>query len=266
MSLYGAFAKARHFAELADNDFDQHGNLLTPTARRNQAFQNLTGDGSILASEVAALQGLTATSTELNLTDGSALANNVASKLAMLDAAKALRTNANLSGTAATGVTAVEYGDGYNHVTVLTLAGIVLTTPTGSTDSSEGFLIYTLPAGACIIDSAYMNMAATVVVSGGANTDEADIGIGTVIASGNTAVLSHTATFEDILTGQALADCDGTDPIPVAALPTIGAPLFIATGDAHTIHFNLASDWVDGTTITSLGASGTIVLNWKFLE
>ena len=176
-----------------------------------------------------------------------------------------LTVHCQFAASIATGVTVVEYGDGFNHVTVLTLASVVLTSPVDNVDTSEGFLIYTLPAGACIIDSAYMNMTVTLVAAS-AQTDEADIGLGTVLAAGTTALLSEVATYEDIITGQALADVDETDPIPIAAIPTIGAPLFIASGDAHTIHFNCASDWADAGAVTSLTADGTVILNWKFLE
>ena len=265
MSLYGSFDKTRHFLELADPVFDHHGNLRTPTQRRNTAFQNLTGDGSILASEVAALQGLTATSTELNDLDGADSDTPVVSKAAIFDSAGALRTVGNISSASATGVTVTEYGDGYNHITKLVCASIVLTSPADNVDTSEGFLVYTFPAGAIILESAYMNMTATLVAAS-AQTDEADIGLGTVLAAGTTALLSEVATYEDIITGQALADVDETDPIPIAAIPTIGAPLFIASGDAHTVHFNVASDWADAGAVTSLTADGTIILNWKFLE
>ncbi len=252
MALYGAFDKTRHFAELADNATDQHGNLLTPTVRRNTAFQNLTGNGSITAAEVARLTG-------------SSIANATVSAVAVLDAGGDLITASNVSGASITGVAVKEYGDGFNHVTVLTCSSIALSAPTDNVDSGEGFLVYTFPAGAIILDSAYMNMS--VLLGAPAETDEADIGLGTVIATaGNTALLSHTATFEDIITGQTLADVDDTDPIPIAAIPTVGAPLFIASGDAHTVHFNVASDWADAGTVTGLTASGTIILNWKFLE
>ena len=126
-------------------------------------------------------------------------------------------------------------------------------------------LIYTLPAGAKILESAYMNV--TAVTSSATKTDEAELGLGTVIASGNTALLSHTATFEDIITGQALADIDDTDPVPIAALPTGGAPLFFASADARTIHMNIASDFADNDVeAATIAFSGTVVLIWKFLE
>ncbi len=275
MSLYGAFDKTRHFAELADNATDQHGNLLTPTVRRNTALQNLTGSSTLTAAQLALLAGLTSTAAELNLLDGTVtaaelalidgatVANAVASKAAILDTGGDLVTASNVGTSAATSVK--EYGDGFHHVTVLTATSLALPQPTGGTLSARGDLIYTFPAGAIILESAYMNV--TVTIGSATQTDEADIGLGTVIATGAVSVLGGTATFEDIITGQDLADVDGTDPVPIAAMPSVGAPLFIASGDVHAVHFNVASDWADAEVAAQdLEYSGTVVLIWKFLE
>ncbi|MGW8369299.1 MAG: hypothetical protein ACWGPN_11555 [Gammaproteobacteria bacterium] len=42
MSLFNAFAKDKHFSELADS-LDEGGNIVTPATRRNRVFQNLQG-------------------------------------------------------------------------------------------------------------------------------------------------------------------------------------------------------------------------------
>jgi len=164
-------------------------------------------------------------------------------------------------GTAGTGVTAVEYGNGYNHTTVLTLAATVPAIAGGAA-LAVGNLIYTLPAGACLVESAYMSAAITQA-DGNINADTPDVGIGTVIASGAVAVLGGTATFENIITGQTAADCNGTATVKTAT-PTAGTPLAIETGDAHTIHLNVADTWAaSGDTGASL--TGTVLLNWKFM-
>ena len=273
MSLYGAFDSKRCFAELADPVFDQHGNLLTPTVRRNTVLQNLTGNATILASELAALQGLTATSAELNLLDGTvtaaelafidgALATNaVASKAAILDTGGDLVTASNVGTSAATSVK--EYGDGFHHVTVLTMTGLAFGASEPDNESlAIGDLIYTFPAGAVILEHAYMNVALTQ--SGTPTTDTPDVGLGTVIGTGVVTTLDGTATFEDIITGQTAVDVAGT-AIVTASLPTVGAPLFIASGDAHTVHVNAADAWQDITT-PGLLYTGVVVLTWKFLE
>ncbi len=242
MSLYGSFDKTKHFAELADNATDQHGNLLTPTQRRNTAFQNLTGNTALLASSDA----------------DTPLANT----LAMLDSGGDLRTSSNVGVSAATSV--IEYGDGFHHVTVLTLTGLSFSAEPDNASLGVGDLIYTLPAGAKILESAYMNIALNQ--AGDVKTDDFDIGLGTVIATGAVSVLGGTATFEDIITGQTeIGTQDGTNFTVVAGLPSVGAPLFFASADARTIHVNVAAVWSDIDT-SVLTYSGTVVLIWKFLE
>lgn len=172
-------------------------------------------------------------------------------------------TSVNVGTGAATSV--VEYGDGFHHVTVLTATSLALPQPTGGSSLGVGDLVYTFPAGAVLLENAYMSLAFTVAAA--TKTDEADAGLGTVIATGAVSVLSGTGTFEDIITGQTSADVDGTDVLTVAPLPTAGVPLFIASGDAHTVHVNLASDWLDAEVAAhDLEYSGTVVLIWKFLE
>lgn len=258
MALYGAFDSKRLFLELADNDVDHHGNLLTPTERRDRAFQNLTGDGSILASEVAALQGLTAISAELNLLDGSVEANSVVSVAPLLDSGGDLRTASNVGTKNGATVSVAEYGDGFNHTTVLTLTATPLTVGS-SEDLAVGVLVYTLPAGANLINSAYMSVAVDAG-SVSATADTPEVGLGTVIGSGVVSVLS--TTLENIITGQVATDTNGTATVKGAG-PTGSVPLEIATGGAHTVHLNMADGWganadADGTL------SGTIVLNWTF--
>ena len=166
-------------------------------------------------------------------------------------------TDANV-GTAATGATAVEYGNGRQHQTVITVS-TALGAIAGGADLGLGKLVYTLPAGAIIVNSAYMSMALTAA-DGNIDADTPDVGLGTVVASGAVAVLSGTATFENILTGQTAADCSGT-----ATVKTTGAQILaIETGDAHTVYFNVADGWAASGETACLIA-GTIVLNWEFM-
>ena len=161
-------------------------------------------------------------------------------------------------GTAGTGVTAVEYGDGNWHKTVLTVSTTTDSIAAADT-TAMGNLVYTLPAGACIIKSAYMSMALTATDTL-ITDDTPDVGLGTVIASGSTDTLDGTATFENILTGQTAADCNGT-----ATVKTIADQiLVIETGDAHTIHFNYADIWAGNDSETTV--TGTIVIEWVFIN
>ncbi len=167
-------------------------------------------------------------------------------------------------GTANAGVTAVERGDGYNHVTILTVSKADALTVADDAALADGYLLYTLPAGACIIESAYMSMAVTAAED---TTATADVGLGTVI--GSTAIatldLGASGTMENILTGQTAANCSGTATVKTA-IPTANVPLVIAAGDAHTVYFNVADTWANtaGSDLTA-DIAGTVVLAWRFL-
>lgn len=162
-------------------------------------------------------------------------------------------------GVAGTGTTAVEYGDGYQHTTVLTVDS-VLPAITGGVDQATGKLLYTLPAGACIINNAYMSMAITQSESH-INADTPDIGLGTTIGSGANATLDAVGTdAENILTGQTATNCTGTPNIKTVA----DQVLVVEAGDNHTVYFNAADGWAaDGDTAAVL--EGTVVLHWQFM-
>lgn len=166
-------------------------------------------------------------------------------------------TSANV-GTVETGTTAVEYGDGRNHITVLTVS-TTLPAIAGGANLGVGKLLYTLPAGACIIRGAKMSMAITQT-QGNITADTPDGGLGSVIASGAVALLDGTPTFEDILTGQAFNDCNGTAEVKTVA----GQPMVMETGAAHTVHFNVADGWAAGGDAAAILA-GTVILEWTFL-
>ena len=167
-------------------------------------------------------------------------------------------------GAVNTGVTAVEYGDGYQHATVLTVSQTDALTVGDAAALCDGYLLYTLPAGTVVIEYAYMTMAVTVA-SAQQTADRPDVGIGTVIGTGSVATLDGTSEFEDIITGQTAADSNGTATV-VTVLPTAAVPLVFASGDAHTIHFNVADTWADDTggDLTA-DIAGTVVLVWTFL-
>ena len=171
------------------------------------------------------------------------------------------RTSVNV-GAANTGTTAVEYGDGMTHKTVLTV-NTTLPAIAGGANLGVGKLLYTFPAGAIIVDGAYMSLAITQS-QGNITADTPDGGLGTVIASGVVATLDGTGTFEDILTGQTFNDCNGTAEVKTA-IPTGGVPLVIEAGAAHTVYFNVADGWAaSGDAAATL--TGTVVLSWRFMN
>ncbi len=182
------------------------------------------------------------------------------------DSANSLRTAINV-GAANAGVTAMEFGDNRNHTTVLTVNRIdaltIVNSPTVPTASATGYLLYTFPVGVKIINSAYMSMA--VILAENA-TSTANVGIGTILASGTHSTLGGVgAAAQNIIVGQTAANCSGT-PTVRTAIPTAGVPLIMEVADIRTVHFNIAHTWAatPGTDKTG-DIVGTVILNWNFV-
>jgi len=225
------------------------GTTMTSSASELNIMDGVTST----AAELNILDTVTSTAAELNLVDGSVVGNSVASKAALVDASKYLQTNAN-NGTAATNVTAVHYGDGINVTAVLTVTNAAMTVG-NSASLGTGVLIYTLPAGNITVHSSYMQLAIAGVST---TTDTPDVGLGTVIATGVVTVLGGTATFEDIQTGVAADDTNGTNEIAASA-----AGLNVLTGGAHTIHFNAADAWAANADADAT-VNGSVVLRYTY--
>ena len=165
-------------------------------------------------------------------------------------------------GLSVIGLSAKEYGDSRVHVTVLTLH-TVLPAIVGGTDLGLGKLLYTLPAGAVMVNAASMSVAITQTEDN-ITADTPIGGLGTVIAVGAVTDLVGTGTFEDILEGQTFNDCDG-DPEIKTLIPTAAVPFIMEVAAAHTIHFNVADGWAaDGDAAAIL--TGTVVLHWVKLS
>ena len=164
-------------------------------------------------------------------------------------------------GTAGVGVTAEEFGNGYVHVTKLTLAGVPITI--GDTAAlSMGSLIYTLPAGVINITSAAASVGLTLT-TGTPTTDTPEIAIGTTIGSGANATIGAVdAAAENIAGPHVMDDIAGTAELMDS---TVAAGLFILAAADHTVYLNFADTWanVDDTAAT---ADGTILISWTFLS
>ena len=160
-------------------------------------------------------------------------------------------------GTAGTDVTAVEQGDSIHHKTVLTIAAD-FPAIAGGAALAVGNLIYTFPAGAINVRATYMSLSVTQT-EGNITTDTPDMGIGTVIGSGVVSVLGGTATFENLLTGQTMDDCNGTTEVK-----TVATSLVIEAADAHTVHLNIADTWAASGDLAA-AIAGTVIIEWDFI-
>ncbi|MFC1535738.1 hypothetical protein ACFL4H_00060 [Candidatus Neomarinimicrobiota bacterium] len=216
------------------------------------------------AAGIDALALLTAA--EVGYIDGATIANNLASKVAMLNAGGDLITASNVGAVEGNGVVAVEYGDGFNHVTILTLTATVVGAPAAGTNVAVGDTIYVFPAGAQLIEAMDMNMALTI---GGVTTDTPELGLGSVMGAGAQVTLGAAgATMEDYFEGTAVDSCGGT----AEALGIKGATAGYGTGialnnssDVKNLCINAADGWDAGVT-GNLTASGTIAIKWTTLR
>lgn len=160
-------------------------------------------------------------------------------------------------GTVNTGVTAVTYGDGVNFTTVLTVSQVDAVDVADAAALSDGYLLYTFPAGAIIVDSAYMSMALTLAED---TTATPEVGLGTTIGSGANATLGAVgAAVENIITAQVAADANGTATVKTIA----DQKLVIESAGDHTVYFNIADTWADtaGADLTG-DITGTVTLKW----
>lgn len=161
-------------------------------------------------------------------------------------------------GTAGTGVTAVEYGDGLNHTTKLTLAALAATIGDNAS-LAGGNLIYTFPPGVIVINSVTLSVGMTLT-TGTPTTDTPELGLGTTIASGANATLGAVAaTAEDVAGPAVLDDIAGT-----AEIVTKVDGFIILAAAAHTLHINWADAFADVDN-TDATLDGTVTINWSLL-
>lgn len=156
-------------------------------------------------------------------------------------------------GTPASGVSVTEIVNGRHHITRFDLSDFAVGAAVAAADLAFGKKIYDFPAGQIQVKSA--SIALGLTGSGvTCDADTPDLGIGTTIASGAVAVLGGTAGFEDILTGQTMADCNGT--VKNAA---VAQQLPILPSGSHAVHLNVADGWAGAASFT---ATGSITIEW----
>jgi len=155
--------------------------------------------------------------------------------------------------------TVVEEGTGTFHKSTITLGG-AFGAIVGGASLGLGRLIYTFPAGIIRINSVAFVGVALQQTEGNVTADTPELGVGSVIAVGAVSVLSGTGTFEDILTGQVMTDCDGT-----GKTVALVSDFTVLPAAAHTVHLNVADGWA-ASGDAALGFTGDVVITWEFLS
>lgn len=142
---------------------------------------------------------------------------------------------------------------GRTHLTTVILDSLSLNNfSNGAT--ANGVLLYTLPAGAQAVTLSRLELS-LLASNGDMVNDTPDVGVGTTKATGAVSVLSGTAAFENILTGQTALDANGTTFNGNEA----SVDLFTNTSGDKTIYLNAADAW-DGNG--SVSATGKIQFRW----
>lgn len=160
-------------------------------------------------------------------------------------------------------VSIVEYGDGRDFVTELTLTDFVVGALAGAAAAlGVGNIVAAYPAGQHfeLVDSfaaLSLKCAGTAVAT--------KLGLGSVIASGAVSVLSGTATFQDRIAGiTANTSSTGGTAVSTVACTTAGIGTGIAlnvSGSVKNVFLNAAGTWNANNT-ANLTCSGTIILKW----
>ena len=207
------------------------------------------------------------TEAEAGYLDGASIANSAASKAVVLNAGGDVVTASNIGASPVGTCVATEYGDGYHHVTVLTLTDFIIGATNGAVTLAIGNIIYELPAaGVQVISVMEYNIALTV---GTVQSDTPEIGIGSAIGTGATATLDN-GTMEDYILSNAWGTTLDGAAAEVLGPVAPGAGVFTGialnkTGDEKSIYLNAADTWTVSIT-GNLTATGTIKIVWTTIN
>lgn len=225
---------------------------------------------SQVTSETSPIAGSTDQTTLGTVTtgvwNGTALVDAYVTNALTIEATVALKNTVNAGASPIGTCVATEYGDGYNHVTLLTLTDFIIGAPSASNNLAIGNIVYTFPAGVQVIGFMEYNIALTA----GTQTDDTpEIGIGSVIGSGAIATLDN-GTMEDYILSNAWSTT--LDGVAGEILGPLGASAGVHTGialnqagDSKNVLLNSADGWHASIT-GNLTATGTIKIVWTTIE
>lgn len=175
-----------------------------------------------------------------------------------------IKTSSGLGAVNGTGVSAVEYGDGIVHKTVVTFLNttIALTDEAGVV-AYGGLKFYDMPEGHVCVIGAVTDLNLTKS-SAGVNDDwDGDFSVGTVTASNNATLTSTEANIiPSTATPQAVAGATTADG---QSTSTECPAYFDGTATATDIYINFLVDDTDhnvGGTACNLILNGTLTLTW----
>ena len=121
-----------------------------------------------------------------------------------------------------------------------------------------GLKLCTLPVGNIIVHHGSVRLT---YVSSVANTVQAVIGVGTVIASGPVADLNGTGTFEDCIDGFTATAFNGTTPVTYTSAKAGEVDQKDGTSTAKSLYLNIAGGF--GAITGNLTYSGKVTVYWS---
>lgn len=180
------------------------------------------------------------------------------------------------AGTVTTAATTVaeELGDGFSHITKITMTAFAVGTGGDTADLAIGAKFYTLPAGTIVVDD--VSFVGGITYDANVTTDTPEVGIGTTIGVGAVAVLA--TTMEDIMEGGVAGYTGGTAVAPDVAGTSFskgringGVPVAILTsgGKSHDLFLNVADAWANVDLVGppvhtgAVTCTGVITLRWR---
>ncbi len=222
-------------------------------------------DGSITDSSAAITFGNENLSTTGTLASGALTVTGAASATTTLTATTGfiganLICTDNVGSTPGT-VSAVEFGDGYNHVTRLTVTAAVFVVDVPANVEEVGALIYTFPTGVHRVNATHMDITALALET----NDPADciLACGSTLAAGDT-VTFGAATDEDFIDGVAY-DVTTLNAGTATVVAEVGDGTIFLTGDSKLFHINTAGTWTDAVAAGAATVTGTVTIYWTFL-
>jgi hypothetical protein len=164
-------------------------------------------------------------------------------------------------GSAGTGCTATEYGNGIVHTTVLAVSALDVTmTDAGAAGCHGTSNLYTFPVGGVTILGATGDLTLTAGAGGIGDTAAAVWSVGTVAVGTDNATL--TTTEADIISSTAstlvagVKNAQGTGPGTVA--------FFNGTSSAKVARLNIAVPDADSSASDTFTVAGTVNISWLF--
>jgi len=167
-------------------------------------------------------------------------------------------------GATETGVSAVEYGDGISHQTVLTVNSLALTIADGAFDDGEK--IYTFPEGRILVEGVVVTMISSITTNFNASVADLFVmGMGTTTTSVN-ADGTITSTEVSLMPSTSNDTVAGTVTAFTNDVPLLVSAQFDGTTTATAAFINMGIPAANDSGANTNQLAGTqVILSWKFL-